>query len=31
MRKVWIEAGLSGAWSRALQPGLPDTIESIVA
>ena len=31
MRKVWIEAALSGAWSRALQPGIPDTIESIVA
>lgn len=31
MRKVWIEAALNGAWSRALQPGIPDTIESIVA
>jgi len=24
MRKVWIEAALNGAWSRALQPGIPD-------
>lgn len=31
MRKVWIEAALNGAWSRALQPGIPDTIEAIVA
>jgi 3-keto-5-aminohexanoate cleavage enzyme len=31
MRKVWIEAALNGAWSRAMQPGIPDTIESIVA
>jgi 3-keto-5-aminohexanoate cleavage enzyme len=31
MRKVWIEAALNGAWSRALQPGIPDTIETIVA
>ena len=31
MRKVWIEAALNGAWSRALQSGIPDTIESIVA
>jgi 3-keto-5-aminohexanoate cleavage enzyme len=30
-RKVWIEAALNGAWSRALQPGIPDTIETIVA
>src|SRR3979409_2501323 len=29
--KVWIEAALNGAWSRALQPGIPDTIEAIVA
>jgi hypothetical protein len=29
MRKVWIEAALNGAWSRALQPGIPDTIEAI--
>jgi 3-keto-5-aminohexanoate cleavage enzyme len=31
MRKVWIEAALNGAWSRELQPGIPDTIEAIVA
>ncbi len=31
MGKVWIEAALNGAWSRALQPGIPDTIEAIVA
>lgn len=31
MRKVWIEAALNGPWSRALQPGIPDTIEAIVA
>jgi uncharacterized protein (DUF849 family) len=29
MRKIWIEA--DGAWSRALHPGIPDTIEAIVA
>jgi hypothetical protein len=27
MRKVWIEAALNGPWSRALQPGSPDTVE----
>jgi 3-keto-5-aminohexanoate cleavage enzyme len=31
MRKVWIEAALNGGWSRALQPGIPDTIETIIA
>jgi 3-keto-5-aminohexanoate cleavage enzyme len=31
MRKVWIEAALNGAWSRALQPGIPDTAEAIIA
>jgi 3-keto-5-aminohexanoate cleavage enzyme len=31
MGKVWIEAALNGAWGRALQPGIPDTIEAIVA
>jgi uncharacterized protein (DUF849 family) len=31
MHKVWIEAALNGPWSRALQPGIPDTIEAIVA
>jgi 3-keto-5-aminohexanoate cleavage enzyme len=30
MRKVWIEAALNGAWSRAWQPGIPDTVETIV-
>ena len=31
MHKVWIEAALNGAWSRKLQPGIPDTVEAIVA
>ncbi|MFO1079222.1 MAG: 3-keto-5-aminohexanoate cleavage protein [Reyranellaceae bacterium] len=31
MRKVWIEVALNGAWSRRLQPGIPDTVEAIVA
>jgi uncharacterized protein (DUF849 family) len=31
MRKVWIEAALNGAWSRARQPGIPDTVEAIIA
>jgi hypothetical protein len=31
MHKIWIEAALNGAWSRALQPGIPDTIEAIVS
>jgi 3-keto-5-aminohexanoate cleavage enzyme len=31
MRKIWIEAALNGAWTRALQPGIPDTIDAIVA
>jgi 3-keto-5-aminohexanoate cleavage enzyme len=31
MRKVWIEAALNGGWSRALQPGIPVTVEEIVA
>lgn len=30
-RKVWIEVALNGAWSRDVQPGIPDTIEAIVA
>jgi 3-keto-5-aminohexanoate cleavage enzyme len=30
MRKVWIEAALNGASSRALQPGIPDTVDAIV-
>jgi 3-keto-5-aminohexanoate cleavage enzyme len=31
MRKVWIEAALNGPWSRALQPGIPDTVEAIIS
>jgi 3-keto-5-aminohexanoate cleavage enzyme len=31
MRKVWIEAALNGPWSRARQPGAPDTVEAIVS
>src|SRR6476620_10944952 len=31
MRKVWIEAALNGAWSRAYQPGIPDTVKAIIA
>ena len=31
MHKIWIEVALNGAWSRALQPGIPDTIEAIIA
>jgi uncharacterized protein (DUF849 family) len=31
MRKVWIEAALNGPWSRRFQPGIPDTVEKIVA
>lgn len=31
MRKVWIEAALNGPWGRALQPGIPDTVEAIIA
>jgi 3-keto-5-aminohexanoate cleavage enzyme len=31
MHKVWIEVALNGAWSRALQPGIPDTVEAIIA
>jgi uncharacterized protein (DUF849 family) len=30
MRKVWIEVALNGAWSRKLQPGIPDTVETII-
>ena len=30
-RKVGSEVALNGPWSRALQPGLPDTVETIVA
>ena len=31
MRKVWIEAALNGPWGRERQPGIPDTVEAIVA
>ena len=31
MHKVWIEAALNGPWSRSRQPGIPDTVDSIVA
>jgi 3-keto-5-aminohexanoate cleavage enzyme len=31
MRKVWIEVALNGAWSRRLQPGIPDTVEQIIS
>jgi len=31
MRKVWIEAALNGPWSSRFQPGIPDTVETIVA
>jgi 3-keto-5-aminohexanoate cleavage enzyme len=31
MRKVWIEAALNGPWSRVWQPGIPDTVEAIIA
>ena len=31
MGKVWIEAALNGPWSRTRQPGIPDTVEAIVA
>jgi 3-keto-5-aminohexanoate cleavage enzyme len=31
MRKVWIEVALNGPWSRARQPGIPDTVEAIIA
>lgn len=30
-RKVWLEAALNGPWSRCLQPGIPDTIDAIIA
>ena len=31
MPKVWIEAALNGPWGRKHQPGIPDSIEAIVA
>jgi uncharacterized protein (DUF849 family) len=30
MRKIWIEAALNGAWTRAYQPGIPDTVAAII-
>src|SRR5215510_14132643 len=27
MPKVWIEVALNGAWSRRLQPGIPETFD----
>jgi 3-keto-5-aminohexanoate cleavage enzyme len=31
MRKVWIEAALNGPWGRERQPGIPISVEEIVA
>ena len=31
MSKVWIEAALNGPWGRERQPGIPVTVEEIVA
>jgi len=31
MHKTWIEAALNGPWSRSRQPGIPDTVDAIVA
>ena len=31
MAKVWIEAALNGAWTRARQPAIPVSIEEIIA
>ena len=31
MHKVWIETALNGPWSSKRQPGIPDTVEAIVA
>jgi uncharacterized protein (DUF849 family) len=31
MRKVWIEVALNGAWGRVLQPGIPDTVDTIIS
>lgn len=30
-RAVWLEAALNGPWTRAVQPGIPITVEEIVA
>jgi 3-keto-5-aminohexanoate cleavage enzyme len=31
MHKVWIEAAVNGPWSRNRQPGIPDTVDAIIA
>lgn len=31
MRKVWVEVALNGGWSRKHQPGVPQTVDEIVA
>ena len=31
MQRTWIEAALNGPWSRNRQPGIPDTVDAIVA
>ncbi|MBV8589634.1 MAG: 3-keto-5-aminohexanoate cleavage protein, partial [Acetobacteraceae bacterium] len=31
MAKVWIEAALNGPWGRERQPGMPLTVEEIIA
>ena len=31
MNKVWIEAALNGPWGRERQPGIPMTVDEIVA
>jgi uncharacterized protein (DUF849 family) len=31
MPKTWIEVALNGPWSRSRQPGIPDTVDAIVA
>ncbi len=31
MRAVWVEAAVNGPWSRARQPGIPVSVEEIVA
>jgi uncharacterized protein (DUF849 family) len=31
MNKVWIEAALNGPWGRERQPGIPVTVDEIVA
>lgn len=31
MGKVWIEVALNGPWTRKRQPGIPDTVDAIVA